>query len=284
MEQLLKNIQIIYNRKINIEKSTQDELLKNKKKKLINNGLLAKRDEAIFPAGLENTINSCYANSLTQLFAQIPEIEYHLNNKFPSYAKLIKDLKEVDEKGIIFQHDICDIAMKNIGHIQSQDDPRSTFIHITDQIKEIPEIMVKRLVNNIQKDLFFMDINADKENSNIQEQLEDIISKIKKNNNTIIFSQYLFTMMNTTGPIVNTKINNELKIEEDNYNLIGAILHRGETQQGGHYISIKKINNIWYEINDSFVIEISDINKYIQNIEEKDKASKRIRIVLYKKI
>ena len=55
----------------------------------------------------------------------------------------------------------------------------------------------------------------------------------------------------------------KLEIKEKIYHLFGVVNHTGN-QIGGHYYSyIKHIDNEWYEMNDSRVDKISDINKIV---------------------
>ena len=56
-----------------------------------------------------------------------------------------------------------------------------------------------------------------------------------------------------------------LKDNDLKYKLIGTIHHNG-TLQYGHYYSIIKINNDWYEFNDSFINKIIDLNYNSSNV------------------
>jgi len=48
----------------------------------------------------------------------------------------------------------------------------------------------------------------------------------------------------------------DIRIGEKSYSLIGTTLHYGEIFYVGHYISLVKDGNKWYECNDSHVQEI----------------------------
>ena len=56
------------------------------------------------------------------------------------------------------------------------------------------------------------------------------------------------------------KLSDNLKNKIISYNLIGKIYHYGGIGYAGHYIAYYKIDDIWYEFDDSKILKI-DINK-----------------------
>ncbi len=61
--------------------------------------------------------------------------------------------------------------------------------------------------------------------------------------------------------------NNQIKINEKNYKMIGVVLQSG-TVTGGHYISFIEYNNKWFRYNDDTpVSEINDIEAALNNEE-----------------
>ena len=77
-----------------------------------------------------------------------------------------------------------------------------------------------------------------------------------KNESMILYDEIIDLMPYSDGHLKD----NDLK-----YKLIGTIHHNG-TLQYGHYYSIIKINNDWYEFNDSFINKIIDLNYNSSNV------------------
>ena len=77
-----------------------------------------------------------------------------------------------------------------------------------------------------------------------------------KNESMILYDEIIDLMPYSDGHLKD----NDLK-----YKLIGTIHHNG-TLQYGHYYSIIKINNDWYEFNDSLITKIIDANYRSSNV------------------
>lgn len=322
MESLLEGIELIYKRKIYIKsiieeaeriKRRQERLKRLEKEKVEHRqeNIMAKRPVAKYPTGLTNIGVSCYLNSLTQLLAQIPNIEIQIrNNGFPNYADLIIKLKNADTTTII-NSDVCDIAMKGIYERKAADirtalikiievksiyingKLRTTLPYNTPQEKQIVDIKyhipdeimyLRERKNPNTNDIMtikygILDIHA-KEMS-VQKLIDEFLETgdfYKQ-----ISPSYLLININTSDGdnLPKPSIDKTLIIFEktkNSYDLIGvSVNHRGGI---GHYVTIIKIDDIWYYINDSY-IEKKDIDKYMEEVKKDN--SKDPRMLLYKK-
>ena len=61
----------------------------------------------------------------------------------------------------------------------------------------------------------------------------------------------------------NIKFKESMSINNDNYDLRAIVVHSG-TPQGGHYFSLVKKNNQWYQCNDSRISE-DKVDRYLEN-------------------
>lgn len=248
----------------------------------------SKNDVAIIPAGLDNLGASCYANSLTQLLAQIPNIEIYLRNaKLENYANLIQELKENTTQGNVILNDKCDIAMREIGYNERQADPKELFSTIINKVgkNKIQEIIIKTKRIDDAQPLISSIIEIRITSANMKKSVSELFSELFENNKiTYETSQYVWIALNTgdNNTNIQTDVNEKLNIGKILYELIGAIIHIGDSQSMGHYISVKQINNKWYKINDKAVEKIANINMYLNDI--KNKSDENVRMLLYKKI
>ena len=58
--------------------------------------------------------------------------------------------------------------------------------------------------------------------------------------------------------IIGPKVSDKITIGNKIFNRIGYVIHIGATIEEGHYISIIKKNNEWYEVSDSTVKIITE--------------------------
>ena len=95
------------------------------------------------------------------------------------------------------------------------------------------------------------------------------------------FAKYNFMQINRfnqDGTKDKTKIDIPLKINIDNQTLelLGIILHKGDSTNSGHYIAIVKRNNIWYNCDDANITEIN-----IENALNTNNVKENAYILLY---
>ena len=139
---------------------------------------------------------------------------------------------------------------------------------------------IKKL-HNIQKKYTVYDIEKNKFKTLITNTDLYILTGIKGKRVHYFFpSKYIFIPVSSTIIPIESNVTSRLKIKllnfEDNINFlqsknnnfkcIGISLHIGDTAGGGHYICLKKINNTWYQFNDSIVKKLDDVHSHYNSL------------------
>ena len=82
-------------------------------------------------------------------------------------------------------------------------------------------------------------------------------------------------LYNNLGCDINTPVNNCIDLNLfDKYQLM-SVIYKSGSENSGHYVCVKKVNNQFYLFNDNSVSIFNDKIKYIDNF-------KYARILLYK--
>jgi ubiquitin C-terminal hydrolase len=114
-------------------------------------------------------------------------------------------------------------------------------------------LTLKEHINDSFKDFFSREILEDKVYCNKCNKKENFIKyyKIKKLSNSLIIHLKRFNnkLIKNNNDIY---VNDIIRLENDEYELRGVIIHSGNCKSGHYYFIGKDLSNIWYRYNDNY--------------------------------
>ena len=250
----------------------------------------------LYYRGTQQDANELLTYILTGLFPDCPD--HHLENNNIEICKkvngniiVIKKFPKNDPRNLFrfkLDYEYCETNIKgdDIDNINKKS--LDEYLHSCNSFKKS-----KTDIENI---LFYIPHSNKSLNEGINNLIEPVIKR--KNNLNKLFiqkkklvevSKYLiialksfeYDMYGNSKKKPHKIILDDIKINNNIYELIGIVYHIGMSINSGHYITNIRYDNTWYEFNDRF---ITKLDSYDKNYLEEGYSAKLPYIVLYERI
>jgi ubiquitin carboxyl-terminal hydrolase 8 len=208
------------------------------------------------------------------------------SNKFMSFAQqdshefliYLLEILEEEFKNHFTNEEICKIKLKELisslfdigitSIIYSEETNEQSKTHINERILSLPikkgdNITLNDCINDFLK---VEKLDGDskwfsqKNNKNVVAYKRLILKRLPKYLIIHLKRFSYFSSSNKNNKVV--KCDEKIIIEDRNYDLRGIVYHSG-TANGGHYISVIKLNGEWYLCNDGTITKLDNIENYL---------------------